>query len=93
MLPAILCTPLNLFPAHLLPFFPLTSLHLTGDAPATHIHPGFAHFTRSKVNYAPARNHRTYSTKNCTCSKLSIAFKPLRARIMAMTRSTVDMTI
>lgn len=48
---------------------------------------------RSDPYLLSALNHRTYSTKNCTCSKLSIAFNPLRARIMAMTRSTVDMTI
>lgn len=49
--------------------------------------------TQAQALLAPCLNHPTYRIKNATCSKLSIAFSPLRHLIIAMTLSTMLITI
>lgn len=39
-----------------------------------------------------SRSQVTYMARNWTCSMLSMALRPRRQRIMAMERSTMDMT-
>ena len=49
--------------------------------------------TQAQALLAPCLNHPTYRIKNATCSKLSIAFSPLRHLIIAMTLSTMLITL